>query len=107
MHHTGSPLATNGIIQHPPSQDAPDPPPKAPPGIGALAEELIGWLKWGALVAGVIGMLICAGMIVVGRRRRGRLAHDGLIGSAWVLGGLALASTAALLVGTFASIGAP
>jgi hypothetical protein len=86
---------------------APDPPPHAPPGVDALADQVIGWLKWGALVAGVISILTCAGMIVIGRRRRSGLAQEGLIGSVWVLGGLALASTAALLVGAFASVGSP
>ncbi|GAA5160971.1 hypothetical protein GCM10023321_44510 [Pseudonocardia eucalypti] len=87
-------------------RQAPNPPPQAPPGLDALADQVIGWLKWGVLVAGMMGLLVCAGMIIVGRRRRGGLAQEGLIGSLWVLGGLALASAAALLVGVFGSVGA-
>lgn len=88
------------------SEDAPNPPPQAPPGIGALAEQVIAWLKWGVLAAGMIGILVCAAMIILGRRRHGGLAQEGLIGSLWVLGGLALASVAAVLVGAFAGMGA-
>ncbi len=80
----------------------PNPAPAAPPGVGELAEQLISWLKWGVLAAGMVGILICAGMIILGRRQRSGLAQEGLLGSVWVLGGLALASVAALVVGAFA-----
>lgn len=94
------------IVHRIASEPPPNPPPQAPPGIGELAEQVIAWLKWGVLAAGMIGILVCAGMIIVGRRRRGGLAQEGLIGSVWVLGGLALASVAAVLVGAFAGVGA-
>jgi hypothetical protein len=84
------------------TDSAPNPPPQAPPGINELATELIGWLKWGVLVVGIIGILVCAGMIIIGRRHRAGLAQDGLLGSLWVLGGLTLASLAAVLVSAFA-----
>ena len=79
----------------------PNPGPTAPPGFAALAGELLGWLKWGVLVSGVLGILICALMLIIGRRNRSATAYEGLVGSAWVIGGLALASVAALLVGAF------
>jgi hypothetical protein len=41
-------------------------------------------------------------MIIIGRRHRGGLAQEGLLGSLWVLGGLTLASLAAVLVSAFA-----
>jgi hypothetical protein len=85
---------------------APNPAPQAPPGLAELADQLISWLKWGVLAAGMIGILGCAVMIIIGRRRRGGLAQDGLVGTLWVLGGLALGSVAAVLVNTFASVGA-
>ena len=84
----------------------PNPPPQAPAGIDRLAGQIVGWLKWGVLVVGVAGILACAGMIIIGRRHRGGLAQEGLIGSLWVLGGLTLASLAAVLVGAFAGMGA-
>jgi hypothetical protein len=90
-----------------PSTPVPNPPPQAPPGIEEVADQLIGWLKWGVLTAGMIGILVCAGMIIVGRRQRGGLAQEGLVGSLWVMGGLALASLAAVLVDTFAGLGTP
>lgn len=79
----------------------PDPGPVAPPGFAELAGNLLGWLKWGVLVAGVLGLLVCALMLIIGRRNRSATAYEGLVGSAWVIGGLALASVAALLVGAF------
>ena len=79
----------------------PNPGPAAPPGFALLAGELLSWLKWGVLVAGVLGILICALMLIIGRRNRSATAYEGLVGSAWVIGGLALASVAALLVGAF------
>ncbi|GAA4558861.1 hypothetical protein [Pseudonocardia xishanensis] len=79
----------------------PNPAPVRPPGLEAMAEMLIGWLKWGVIVAGVVGLLVCAAMIIIGRRNRSATAYEGLIGSAWILGGLALASVAAVVVGAF------
>lgn len=79
----------------------PNPGPEAPPGFEELVGRLLGWMKWGVLAAGILGILICALMLIIGRRNRSATAYEGLIGSAWVLGGLALASVAALLVGAF------
>jgi len=84
----------------------PDPPPQAPPGIDYLAGQIVGWLKWGVLVVGVAGILVCAGAIIIGRRHRGGLAQEGLVGSLWVLGGLTMAALAAVLAGAFAGLGA-
>lgn len=79
----------------------PNPAPTRPPGLDGMADMILGWLKWGVLAAGVAGLLICAVMIIVGRRNRSATAYEGLIGSAWILGGLALASVAAVIVGAF------
>jgi hypothetical protein len=79
----------------------PNPGPQPPPGLQNFGNEVISWVKYGVLVAGVIGVLICAAMIIIGRRNRNAVAQDGLIGSIWVLGGLALASVAAVIVGAF------
>ena len=84
-----------------PRQQVPNPGPTAPPGLGELADQLLGWLKWGVLVTGVLGILVCALMLIIGRRNRSATAYEGLVGSAWVIGGLAMASVAALLVGAF------
>ena len=84
-----------------PTADVPNPGPVAPPGFAGIVGNLLGWLKWGVLGAGVAGVLFCAFMMIIGRRNRSALSYEGLIGSAWVLGGLALASVAAVLVGAF------
>ncbi len=78
-----------------------DPPPAAPPGLGGLATLVLGWMKWGVIVAGVVGFLVCALMVIIGRRNRSATAYEGMIGSAWILGGLALASVGAVIVGAF------
>ena len=75
----------------------PNPPPAPPPGLENFGNQIIAWLKWGVL----IGMLICSGMIILGRRNRSSVAQDGLVGSVWVIGGLAMASVASVIVGTF------
>ncbi|MGH3827344.1 MAG: hypothetical protein ACRDQX_09250 [Pseudonocardiaceae bacterium] len=79
----------------------PNPPPTPPPGLENFGNQIIGWLKWGVLIGGMVGMLICSGMIILGRRNRSSVAQDGLVGSVWVIGGLAMASVAATIVGTF------
>ncbi|MCX6462699.1 MAG: hypothetical protein NTW05_03750 [Pseudonocardiales bacterium] len=79
----------------------PNPEPVAPPGFAELAGTLLGWMKWGVVFAGLLGIFICALMLIIGRRNRSATAYEGLAGSAWVIGGLAMASVAALLVGAF------
>ena len=36
----------------------PNPAPKAPPGLSGPVNTLLGWWKWGALVAGVFGLMV-------------------------------------------------
>ncbi|WP_219414174.1 hypothetical protein [Pseudonocardia nigra] len=79
----------------------PNPAPSPPPGLDGLADQLLGWMKWGVIFAGLVGLLICAIMLILGRRNRSATAYEGLVGSAWILGGLGLASVAALIVGAF------
>lgn len=79
----------------------PNPPATEPPGLGSIINTVLGWLKYGALVGGVAGLLICAIQIIIGRRNRNQYAAEGLTGSMWVIAGLALASAAATLVGVF------
>jgi hypothetical protein len=81
---------------------APDPAPQAPPGMQEVADQFIGWGKWILVVAGVLGMFISAGMMIIGRRNRSATAVDGAAGVPWVLGGLFLAAVAASIVGAVA-----
>lgn len=81
------------------AQGAPNPSPKPPPGLDATANEFLGWLKWGGLVAGVLGLGICGIMMMVGRRNRSSTAVDGASGIPWVLGGLTVMSFASAITG--------
>lgn len=77
----------------------PNPAPVAPPGMAAPTEQLLGWLKWTGLVAGLVGFGMCAIMMILGRRNRSNMAVDGATGIPWVLGGLSLMSLSAGIVG--------
>lgn len=77
----------------------PNPGPVAPPGMAEPAEQLISWMKWVGIIAGVIGFGMCALMMILGRRNRSNMAVDGATGIPWVLGGLSTMSLAAGVVG--------
>jgi hypothetical protein len=77
----------------------PDGDPALPAGVDAFFSQLIGWSKGTVLALGVIGMIVCGGMMVIGRRNRSSTAVDGAAGIPWILGGLFLASSAAAIVG--------
>ena len=77
----------------------PNPGPIAPPGMAGPVTQMLGWLKWTGLVAGVVGLGMCAIMMILGRRNRSNMAVDGASGIPWVLGGLSLMTLAAGLVG--------
>jgi hypothetical protein len=82
---------------------APDPwnvAPDAPPGMNTVANTFFGWGKWVLIAAGVLGLLICAGMMIIGRRNRSATAVDGATGIPWVLAGLAVAALAGGVVTT-------
>jgi hypothetical protein len=76
-----------------------DPTPEAPPGLEEAADKFLGWLKWGGLVGGILGLFICALMMMVGRRNRSSTAVDGATGIPWVLAGLTVMAFAASIVG--------
>jgi hypothetical protein len=79
----------------------PNPAPQAPPGLTGPVTTLIAWGKWGVMVCGVAGLLICAGKMAIGHRNRATFAADGASGVPWVLGGLSLAAVATAIVGVF------
>jgi len=92
-------LATSGSA----FAQAPNPPPAAPPGLDQAANTFLGWMKWGGVVAGVLGLFICGVMMMVGRRNRSTTAVDGATGIPWVLGGLTVMSFAAAITGAVLS----
>lgn len=83
-------------------QQVPDPSPKPPPGkLQGFVNTALGWMKWLLLAAGVVGLFICAGMIILGRRQRNAVATEGLISIAYVIGGLSLLAASTGIVGAF------
>ena len=85
-------LATEVLSQ------VPNPAPAPPPGTSGLANDWVSYFKWFALVAGVIGLILCGIMMAIGRRNRSSMAADGAAGVPWVLGGLMLVSLSATIV---------
>ena len=90
--HHAADLAGGGV---------PNPAPKAPPGLTGPVTTLLSWWKWGALVAGVFGLIGCGAMMAIGRRNRSTLAADGATGIPWVLAGLTLIALSSGIVGVF------
>jgi hypothetical protein len=79
----------------------PNPAPQEVPGLKGPVNTIIGWGKWMVMGLGVIGLLICAGQMAIGRRNRHTFAADGAAGIPWVLGGLSLAAISSAIVGVF------
>jgi hypothetical protein len=79
----------------------PDPAPQAPPGLSGPVNTVLAWGKWGVLICGVAGLLVCGGKMAIGQRNRATFAADGAAGIPWVLGGLSLAAVASGVVGVF------
>ena len=75
--------------------------PVAPPGVGTRIGTLLGWWKWGALVAGLFGLIGCGAMMGLGRRNRSAMAAEGATGIPWVLAGLTLIALSSGIVGVF------
>jgi len=88
----GQPKGGNGL---------PNPGPTPVPGLQGPLSTIVGWGKWLVFWLGVIGILICAGQMAIGRRNRHSFAADGAAGIPWVLGGASLAAIAVPLVGVF------
>src|SRR5262245_31457738 len=76
----------------------PNPDPAPPPGLEDLGADLIAWTKWAALIAGVLGLIVCGIMMIIGRRNRSVVAVEGAVGIAWAIGGLLVVSAAGLIV---------
>jgi hypothetical protein len=83
------------------STAVPTPAMSPPPGLSEPIDTILGWVKWGAMIAGTIGLMVCAVMMMVGRRGRSSSAAEGAAGIPWVLLGLMLASASPVIVGMF------
>jgi hypothetical protein len=81
--------------------NVPNPPAQAPPGVAGPVNMILGWIKWGSLIAGSIGLSWCGGKMMIGHRNRSNMAADGASGVPWVLLGLSLVAMSSALVGVF------
>jgi hypothetical protein len=72
--------------------------PSTPPGMETVFPEWIGWAKWIAIGLGILGLMACGIMMMIGRRNRSHLSAEGANGLLWVMGGLSVVSLAAGVV---------
>ena len=79
----------------------PNPAPTPIPGLAGPLDTVVGWGKWLMMFLGIIGLLICAGQMMIGRRNRHSFAADGAAGIPWVLGGLSLVAISTGVVTVF------
>lgn len=79
----------------------PNPAPVPVPGLQAPLDTIIAWIKWLMFFLGVIGLLICAGQMTIGRRNRHAFAADGAAGIPWVLGGVSLVTISSAVIAEF------
>ena len=84
-----------------PSPLVPDPTPSAPPGFTTPVSTILGWIKWGGIISGSVGMSACGLMMILGRRNRSSLAVDGAAGIPHVLLGLMVVSAGSAIAGVF------
>jgi uncharacterized protein involved in cysteine biosynthesis len=75
-------------------------PAKPIPGLGPQINDWLGWVKSLAIAAGVVGILVSAIMMMIGRRNRSHLSAEGATGLLWVIAGLSVASMAGGIVAT-------
>ncbi|MCZ2404387.1 hypothetical protein IV498_14675 [Paenarthrobacter sp. Z7-10] len=69
---------------------------EAPPGSAGIL-TILKWVAWIVFALAVVGILACAGTMMVSNRRGEGGEHAGRL--AWVLGGCILASVSSALVG--------
>jgi len=104
LHALAAHAATAPHLTPPPQYLAagvPNPPAQAPPGLAKPISTILGWIKWGALICGSVGLSLCAIKMMVGHRNRSSLAADGASGIPWVLLGLSLVAVSSGVVGVF------
>lgn len=70
---------------------------QAPPGLGDVATLILSYTKWIAGTLGVIGVIVIAIMMMIGRRNRSQMAADGLSALPWIVGGFLLIGLASTL----------
>lgn len=81
--------------------EVPNPPPLAPPGLGEFVTQVLGYSKWIIVALAVVCVMVCAAMIIAGRRQRSATAYSGLEGVAWIIAGVGLAGFGPLILLAF------
>jgi hypothetical protein len=79
----------------------PNPPPTAPPGLADFVSQILGYGKWIIVSLAVLCVLLCAAMIIAGRRQRSATAYSGLEGIAWIIAGVGVAGFGPLILLAF------
>ncbi len=97
--HRSAPVSPTAMALADLFAGVPNPGPVAPPGMEGPATQLLGWMKWVGIIAGLVGFGMCSLMMILGRRNRSNMAVDGASGIPWVLGGLSLMALSAGIVG--------
>jgi len=64
--------------------------PEAPPGMDKVFPQWVGWAKWISIGCGILGLIACGVMMMVGRRNRSHMSAEGAAGMLWVLAGLSV-----------------
>jgi len=99
MHHVLSMLAE--LL---PAQAIPNPPPAAPPELAAKTSTVIGLVKWGSLMAALIG-LAAFGLLSLAAERGGMGSHSADMKERMgkIIGGLVIVMTSTAIVTFIAS----
>ncbi len=72
--------------------------PRLPGELYRRIEPFVGWLAMAGLIVGIIGLIICGMMMIMGRRGKNQTAVEGAIGIPWVLAGLTVIALSSGLV---------
>lgn len=99
--HAAALLAGGPAKSPAPAPAIPNPVPVPVPGLQAPLDTVIGWGKWLMFFLGIIGLIMCAVQMAIGRRNRHSFAADGAAGIPWVLASLALVAISSGVVGVF------
>lgn len=78
----------------------PNPDPEAPPGFENII-SIVGWIKWGALTACIVGIIISGAMIALASRRESGADH--LPKVLWAVLGAAIIAASTWLIEMFVS----
>lgn len=79
--------------------ELPNPEPQAPPGMDNF-KLILGWIKWGALVACIVGVMIAGAMVAIGNSRGGG-ASEHLPKVLWAILGALIISASTWLINMF------